>query len=282
MKFSFYIFLLISTFTLNATTPYIKEIEPAILEVIYSRKQVTDTTLRDNRFFVDDVLLRIGNNKSLFCGVKKLWEDSIAKVDYATYSNLLKASYEKDKKDFFFLGGKYWSYIYKNKQVNEVIECDIFDMSYWKYKEQLQIPVWTITDSIKNCLGYDCVMATAKFRGRKWIAWFTPEIPISDGPWKLCGLPGLILEAYDINHDYEFTPKVLYTTGIGPVGYMWYTPEDNYFNVSRDQFFKEWRKCKSQNQAAKIKAAYNIKSSSPPKLKRVIQYDREETDYPHE
>lgn len=281
MKLTFYLLLFLYPLILNAESPYIKEAEPAIIEVIYNRKQVTDTTSRDNRFFIDDVLLRIGNNKSLFCGVKKLWEDSVAKVDYTTYASLLKDSYAKDKNNFFFLGGRYWAYIYKNRQINRVIECDYFDMSHWKYEEQLQIPAWAITDSIKNCLGYDCIMATAKFKGREWIAWFTPEIPISDGPWKLCGLPGLILEAYDIHHDYEFTPKALYTIGIGPVGYMWYTPEDNYFNVSRDQFFKEWRKCKSQNMAAKIKATYNVKSSSSPKQKRVILYDREETDYPH-
>jgi GLPGLI family protein len=28
-------------------------------------------------------------------------------------------------------------------------------------------------------------------------AWFALDIPISDGPWKFCGLPGLIMEVYD-------------------------------------------------------------------------------------
>ncbi len=281
MRFYFYLFLLIYPLILNGETPYVKESEPAILEVIYNRKQITDTTLRNNRFFVDDVLLRIGNNKSLFCGVRKLWEDSISKVDYATYSNLLKTSYEKDPKNFFFLGGKYWSYIYKDKRVNEVIECDYFNLTHWRYKEQLQTPIWITTDSVKNCLGYDCLMATTVFKGREWIVWFTPEIPLSDGPWKLCGLPGLILEAYDVNHDYEFIPKAIYTEGISPIGYMWYIPEDNHRNVSREQFLKEWRKYKLQNNAARTKAAYNIKSSSPEQT-NVLLYDREEIDYPHD
>ncbi|MDE6810471.1 MAG: hypothetical protein K2J42_10365, partial [Muribaculaceae bacterium] len=45
----------------NAVNPdnkYIKEPEEAILEVVYSRKAITDTTMRDNRYFLDDVILR--------------------------------------------------------------------------------------------------------------------------------------------------------------------------------------------------------------------------------
>ncbi|MBD5311420.1 MAG: GLPGLI family protein [Muribaculaceae bacterium] len=43
----------------------------------------------------------------------------------------------------------------------------------------------------------------------KWEVWFVPELPISAGPWKLCGLPGLIL--YDEDKDKEF---IFEATGI--------------------------------------------------------------------
>lgn len=275
MKQFFYIVLLLSAISINANNPYVRNMEPAVLEVIYERMQVTDTTSRDKQFVKDDVLLRIGNNMSLFCGVKKLWEDSISKVDYASYSNILKASYQKDPNNFSFLGGRYWSYIYKDRQSDELTECDYFNMTHWKYREPLQIPEWTVTDSIKNCIGYDCIKATASFKGRTWTAWFAPEIPVSDGPWKLCGLPGLILKAYDANHDYEFIAKAIYTSGIGPVGYMEYIPENKYRTVSREQFLKEWRKSQSRNNVSGIKAAYDIKSSSA-KPNRGLLYDREE------
>lgn len=54
-----------------------------------------------------------------------------------------------------------------------------------------------ITSETKTVAGLTCVKATTDFRGRQWIAWFTPDIPLAFGPWKLNGLPGLILEAAD-------------------------------------------------------------------------------------
>lgn len=56
---------------------------------------------------------------------------------------------------------------------------------------------WEIVpDSSRIVLGYNCLAATTTYHGRPWMAWFTPDIAVSDGPWKLHGLPGLILEAY--------------------------------------------------------------------------------------
>ncbi|HIR32843.1 MAG TPA: GLPGLI family protein, partial [Candidatus Coprenecus merdigallinarum] len=45
--------------------------------------------------------------------------------------------------------------------------------------------------------GYNCQRATGTFRGREWQVWFTYDIPYNYGPWKLGGLPGLILKAED-------------------------------------------------------------------------------------
>ena len=47
-------------------------------------------------------------------------------------------------------------------------------------------------------------MARCTFKGRTWTAWFTADIPLDNGPWKLCGLPGLILRAYDSKQQYIF------------------------------------------------------------------------------
>lgn len=62
------------------------------------------------------------------------------------------------------------------------------------YTEPYSEMIWEIGDRIKTVLGYECIQADTDYHGRHWTAWFTPDIPIQDGPWKFHGLPGLILD----------------------------------------------------------------------------------------
>ncbi len=41
--------------------------------------------------------------------------------------------------------------------------------------------------------------------GRLWEAWFSPDLPFSEGPYKFSGLPGLIMKVKDARGHYEFT-----------------------------------------------------------------------------
>ncbi|MCM4160896.1 GLPGLI family protein [Antarcticibacterium flavum] len=63
---------------------------------------------------------------------------------------------------------------------------------------------WEILPETKEFAGYQVQKATTNFAGRNYIAWFTPEIPISDGPYKFNGLPGLIVEVSDDQDHYFF------------------------------------------------------------------------------
>lgn len=63
---------------------------------------------------------------------------------------------------------------------------------------------WDITSEKKKIGGYNAQKATAKYGGREWTAWFTPDIPISDGPYIFSGLPGLIINVNDAENDYSF------------------------------------------------------------------------------
>ncbi len=64
---------------------------------------------------------------------------------------------------------------------------------------------WTLVDSTKKIGKFTCQKAMVIFRGRAYEAWYTLEIPVSNGPWKLHGLPGLILEANSKDKDHTFS-----------------------------------------------------------------------------
>ncbi len=71
-------------------------------------------------------------------------------------------------------------------------------MGDYQCLEDIEAPDWQIiSDSSATIIGYSCQLAKANFKGRTWYAWYSEDIPISEGPWKLYGLPGLILRAYD-------------------------------------------------------------------------------------
>lgn len=56
---------------------------------------------------------------------------------------------------------------------------------------------WEISTQSKSIAGHVCTKATTTYRGRGWTVWFASDIAAPYGPWKLNGLPGLILEATD-------------------------------------------------------------------------------------
>ena len=72
------------------------------------------------------------------------------------------------------------------------------------YEEEVPALEWEMTGEHGTVASFECQKAECDFRGRRWEAWFTPEIPVSEGPWKLKGLPGLILYARDTTGQYSF------------------------------------------------------------------------------
>lgn len=110
----------------------------------------------------------------------------------------------------------------------------------FNYSEPLEPQDWQIvSDSTLNVIGYDCIMAKTSWRGRDWTAWFTPEIPVGNGPWKLHGLPGLILKAEDSTGQHRFTATGLQQTSssinIMPGNYT-------YESISRPEMLRTLRK----------------------------------------
>lgn len=72
------------------------------------------------------------------------------------------------------------------------------------YKDELPKIEWKLSNEEFSLLGYKCKSATTEFRGRKYKVWYTLEIPVPIGPWKLGGLPGLILKVDVDNGSFTF------------------------------------------------------------------------------
>lgn len=63
---------------------------------------------------------------------------------------------------------------------------------------------WTISNDTATFGGLHCQKATCHFKGRDYIVWFCPDLPVHTGPWKLNGLPGVIVDARDTKNEVVF------------------------------------------------------------------------------
>ena len=78
------------------------------------------------------------------------------------------------------------------------------------YKVFDQTPMnWKIENEKQKIGEFDAQKATTFYQGRKWTAWFAPEIPLQDGPYKFHGLPGLIVKVYNDNQTHVMELKAV-------------------------------------------------------------------------
>jgi len=86
---------------------------------------------------------------------------------------------------------------------NQVYNNRLKDSLYWNQwvdfyvAEKTPKIEWELKKETKKIGDFTAHKAKGKFRGRTYTAWYVLEIPLPFGPWKLQGLPGLILEAFD-------------------------------------------------------------------------------------
>jgi len=126
-------------------------------------------------------------------------------------------------------------YVFKKQNSAQVSFTEKIVKDNYRYIQDIDDLNWEILPETKEVAGFVAQKAKASFSGRDYTAWFTTEIPISEGPYKFRGLPGLILEISD-NNDY-YTFKLNGFKELNDEISIEFDPED-YLEVSRERFLQ--------------------------------------------
>ena len=87
----------------------------------------------------------------------------------------------------------------------QVTVRDAIPPSIYETQEKRKNIKWTLNDDTLTVAGYLCKTAVCQLHGRKWTVRYAEDIATTAGPWKLCGLPGLIVEAVSDDGIHRFT-----------------------------------------------------------------------------
>jgi GLPGLI family protein len=176
--------------------------ELAVAKATYHFIHVRDTNNR-HKPYEEEMLLLLGKNSSKFTSNVRYKQElefiagveSQVKANGGSLNNLVIKSNRKRPT----LNEDYFTFFNDNKTalVARLINYYLVEDSIPKIK-------WEIKKDTANFSGIRCQKSMAWFGGRNWIAWFASAIPFQAGPWKLNGLPGLIIEAYDDKKDIQF------------------------------------------------------------------------------
>ena len=209
-------------------------IEPAILEVRYDSWQEEHD---------DSYILRTGKTNCQFFSYFRYRTDSLENTNDATRHIALQEffdsndrSEDRSKRLKASTIGREW--LYQDITTGRLSLYSNYAGDRQCYEEDIPTQEWSIVkDSTMEILGMTCHYATTKFRGREWNVWYTEEVPASLGPWKLNGLPGLILKATADDDFIKFTAISLKTDGINPVTfYNW--DNESHYKTTREKFLK--------------------------------------------
>lgn len=96
---------------------------------------------------------------------------------------------------------------YNKNLLLEKADLGLFEMGFPVFSDSLNLFNWVLVNSEKKIDGNLCKKAICIFRKRAYIAWYDPKIPILVGPWKFSGLPGLMVEIYDDEHNIRWKLK---------------------------------------------------------------------------
>lgn len=171
------------------------------IKVQYEMTYLQDTVSEDAKPGQETLMLEIGKEYSKCYSYNFYVRDSLLIADAQA-----GASKETMLQHAAAIGDSQISYqIFKHYPAGKVTTLDRLATTNFLCEEKEEMPEWTVLPDTATLLSYPCQKATCRFKGRNYTAWYTMEIPISEGPWKLYGLPGLIIKAEDDKKHYTFS-----------------------------------------------------------------------------
>lgn len=222
-----------------------------VLDTAYLKCQYKFSYLKDTLEHLkgeDDLLiLQIGRKSSKCYSYYTELCDSLERtaggheVWKAMFAKALEGLRQNKDRDLFHrnvLSRRTTARIYKNYPQGEMTITESIVTDYFIIKEKLEPQRWIMEDSAKVILGYNCQKAVCDFRGRHYTAWFAPDIPDDNGPWKFFGLPGLIMEVYDQKRQYEYLIIGLQKVQNDPIVFDEPTNGMKYKEITRKQFLR--------------------------------------------
>lgn len=223
-------------------------IDTAQIKCSYTYRFMTDTINRGNCIREDLLFLQIGASSSKCFSYYTYQSDSLASAPNGDkiWDELLRKAIGEGLKGNQLKNAiphrRMTASIYKNYPHGKITVMESLAGQYYLYEDSLKLQNWDFSgDSVKNILGYNCQRASCRFRGRSWIAWFALDIPISDGPWKFCGLPGLIMEVYDKGMQEYFCINGIQRVSSEPICYGVVATDMKRFQKIERKNFLKWQ-----------------------------------------
>lgn len=202
--------------------------KPGTLEFVYDYSFSVDSAgIIDGEREADKMLLQIApDGLSKFTSLTSITTDSVIMntTPEQRAEAIMNGKLKKGESMNVFK-----NYPSPGRMTNTEIVCE----DWFRYEEEIPDFGWELTDSVKTILGYECKGARCTFRGRDWTVYYAEDIPVMEGPWKLCGLPGLIMEAQAAGDEYSFVCIGIRNNSPRPIT-LYDVP---YNNASRLKFY---------------------------------------------